>query len=92
MKRGKFMEIKKQAVCGTIQSNDCFVRVVPGEELFLHLESTVLDAFGEQIEHVVRETLLGLGITKGQIYLEDKGALDYTIRARVETAVKRANG
>jgi len=86
------MEIKKQAVCGTIQSNDCFVRVTPGEELMLHLESTVLDAFGEQIEKVVRETLADLGITKGQIFLEDKGALDYTIRARVETAVMRANG
>jgi citrate lyase subunit gamma (acyl carrier protein) len=86
------MEIKKQAVCGTIQSNDCFVRVAPSEELMLHLESTVMDAFGEQIEKVVKKTLEELGITRGQIFLEDKGALDYTIRARVETAVKRANG
>lgn len=87
------MDIKKQAVCGTIQSNDCFVRVTPGEgELTLHLESTVMAAFGKQIEKVVRETLNSLGVTSGQIFLEDKGALDFTIRARVETAVKRANG
>lgn len=86
------MEIRKQAVCGTITSNDCFVRVAPGDALTLHLESTVLEAFGLQIEKVVRETLERLNITKGQIFIEDKGALDYTIRARVETAVRRANG
>lgn len=85
--------IDKQAVCGTLQSNDCFVRITPGEEegIVLFIESSVKESFGKQIEETIMKKLEDMGVTRCSLYIEDKGALDYTIRARVETAVKRAN-
>lgn len=84
------MEIKKKAVCGTFSSNDAFVTVEPAKELILSIESPVYYEFGEQIEKVVRETLQKMEVTQGSIQIEDKGALDCTIIARVETAIRRA--
>lgn len=85
------MEIRKQAIAGTLQSNDCQVRIVPGEGgIDLSIESSVMETFGKQIENTIRETLVRLGVEHCRILVEDRGALDYTIRARVETAVRRA--
>lgn len=87
------MVINKQAVCGTLQSNDCFVRITPGEgeNIQVFIESTVKEAFGKQIEETIRKKLHEMSVSSCSLYMEDKGALDYTIGARVETAVKRAN-
>ena len=86
------MEIMKQAVCGTLLSNDCFVRLYPGSgKIELEIKSPVMNLFGKQIEKTILDTLEAKGITSCKLYLEDKGALDFTIRARVETAVKRSN-
>lgn len=86
------MNITKPAICGSLQSNDCYVRIYPGKNgIELELSSPVFQQFGTQIEKVVRDTLEAMQITRCRLVLEDKGALDYTIRARVETVVKRAH-
>ncbi|MDO5718900.1 MAG: citrate lyase acyl carrier protein [Tissierellia bacterium] len=86
------MQVKNEAVSGTLQSNDCFVRIYPGDNgIELDLKSSVIKQFGEQIEFVIRETLKENNIENCRIIVEDKGALDCTIKARVETAVKRSN-
>ena len=86
------LDIIKQAVCGTLLSNDCFVRLYPGSgEIELEIKSPVMNLFGNQIEKTILDTLHANGVTSCKLYLEDKGALDYTIKARVETAVKRSN-
>ncbi len=43
------------------------------------------------MENVVRDTLKQMQVANCRIVIEDKGALDYTIRSRVETVVKRAH-
>ena len=48
--------------------------------------------FGARIREVVDETLAKLGVSEGDIVIEDKGALDCAIRARLQTAVLRAAG
>lgn len=53
------------------------------------MQSEVIRQFGEQINKVVRETLDKLGVTSGQIVVDDKGALDCAIRARIQAAVLR---
>ncbi len=85
------MEIKKRAVCGTLSSNDVLVTVMPADRLQIEIDSPVLFEFGDQIRKVVYSVLESLEVTKGRIRLDDKGALDCTIRARVETAVRRSN-
>lgn len=86
------MEIKKIAKCGTLESNDIFVMLIPNENgIEIELESVVEKQFGSQIRAVILKKLKELGVTKVLVKAQDKGALDYTIRARIESAVKRAN-
>lgn len=85
------MEIKKQSRAGTLQSNDCMVRLVPAEgAITVSIQSPVAYEFGEQMEAAVRAELEELGVTGCEVFVEDRGALDCTIRARVKTAVRRA--
>lgn len=53
------------------------------------INSEVYKQFGEQITAVVNETLSALNVTQGQIIVEDKGALDCVIRARMQAAILR---
>lgn len=86
------MEILKPAKAGTMESNDIYIMVMPNEEggIELELDSIVMKQFGEEIERVIRETLKELNVKDVKIKAQDKGALNYTIKARVETAIKRA--
>ncbi len=85
------MEIKKPAVAGTLESSDCLVTVEPGEgKVDFSLDSTVIHQFGNQIRKVTFETLDNLGIDNVKISIVDKGALDCTIKARIEGAVFRS--
>ncbi|AIN94636.1 citrate lyase acyl carrier protein [Treponema putidum] len=89
------MQIKREAVCGTLQSNDCLVRVEPSlkpeDGIELDLKSSVLNEFGAQIKKIVQEVLDEFEVKNAKLFIEDKGALDCTIKARVETALRRAN-
>ena len=85
------MEIKKAAVAGTLESSDCMVTVEPGEgEITLDLDSAVIRQYGKQIRKVIGETLKRLDVTSAKVTVVDKGALDCTIKARVECAVYRS--
>jgi citrate lyase subunit gamma (acyl carrier protein) len=83
------MEIKKEAMCGTLESNDLLVKVAPRAGLEIVISSEVLRQFGARIREVVEETLKHMDVSQGQVVIEDKGALDCAIRARVQGAVLR---
>ncbi|MBP5373773.1 MAG: citrate lyase acyl carrier protein [Bacteroidales bacterium] len=82
----------KEAVAGTLESGDIFVRIGPGEGLQIDLQSSVAAQFGRQIKEVIGETLKELGISDAHVSAVDKGALDCTIRARVTAAAVRSSG
>ncbi|MEW8994199.1 citrate lyase acyl carrier protein [Clostridium sp.] len=86
------MVINKISKAGTLESNDIYVIIMPNEKggIAIELESMVMKQFGADIEKAIRETLDTLEVKNAIVKAQDKGALDYTIRARVETAVKRA--
>lgn len=85
------MKIVKPAKAGTMESNDMYVMIQPNDGgNVIELESIVMKQFGKQIEAVIKETLEKLGVENAMIVAKDRGALDYTIRARIETVVKRA--
>ena len=56
------------------------------------LESAVINQYGNQIKKVAYETLENLGIDNVKLTIVDKGALDCTIKARIEAAVYRSVG
>ena len=86
------MVIQKPAIAGTLESSDCMVTVEPGEgKIDLDLDSAVIRQYGKQIRKVILETLQRLDVTDAKITVVDKGALDCTIKARVECAVYRSN-
>lgn len=85
------MEIKKAAVAGTLESSDAMVTIEPNEKgIEFELESTVINQFGHSIRKTVLETLERLGVTDAKVRVVDEGALDCTLKARVEGAVYRA--
>ena len=86
------MEIKKSAAAGTLESSDCLVTVEPGEGFSLELSSSVMNQYGRQIKATVLETLERLGVENASVTVVDKGALDCTLKARVECAVFRSCG
>lgn len=84
------MTINKPAKCGTLESNDIFVILTPNENrIEIELESAVEKQFGDHIKNVIKDKLIEMGITGITVKAQDKGALDYTIKARIEGAVKR---
>lgn len=83
------MKIIKAAVAGTLESSDLMVKVSPSTGLEVVISSEVMRQFGRQIRLVVDETLNKLGVTDGTIVIEDKGALDCAIRARLQAAILR---
>ena len=86
------MKITTNAIAGTLESNDVLVRVSPAEGLSVEIESIVLPQFGKQIRQAVLETAQDLQVQDAAIFLQDKGAIECTIKARVETALLRAKG
>ncbi|GAA2183702.1 citrate lyase acyl carrier protein [Brooklawnia cerclae] len=84
------MRIVRSAMAGTLESSDALVRVSAHDTLEVNITSTVQARYGATITTVVRETLDRLQIDTGVVTVDDKGALDCTLRARVETAVCRA--
>lgn len=86
------MRITNIAKAGTLESNDVYIVVEPieGNNVEIDLESIVLAQFGKQIHEVLNETASLMGMEGIRITAKDRGALDYTIKARLETAIRRA--
>ena len=85
------MEIKKAATAGTLESSDCMVTIEPNDEgVEFSLSSSVINQSGNQIRKVALETLKHLDVENVRITIVDKGALDCTIKARIEGAVYRS--
>ena len=85
------MQLEKNAVAGTRESSDAMVTVEPGAKgTELEISSSVMNQYGRQIRATVLETLSRLGVSEGKVTVVDKGALDCTLKARVECAVFRS--
>lgn len=86
------MEVKGTVMAGTLESSDAQVTVEPGTGIELSIESSVINQYGKKIRATVLETLERLEVKDAKVTVVDKGALDCTLKARVEGAVFRASG
>ncbi|EMI5489807.1 citrate lyase acyl carrier protein [Providencia stuartii] len=87
------MKILHAAVAGTLESSDVMVRIEPledTEEVSIQISSSVEKQFGDAIEHVVLELVEQHDIQGAQIIVDDKGALECVLRARLEALLARA--
>jgi len=85
------MPILRRATAGTMQSSDLMIVVEPADTLTIDIESTVKKQFEHLIRAQAEATLKELGMQSGHIQISDRGALDYAIAARLETAIQRAS-
>lgn len=86
------MEIVKTAMAGSLESSDALVTVEPFDKgIELKLDSVVIHQYGKQIRDVTLAVLNNLRVDNVKITIIDKGALDCTLKARIECAVYRAN-
>lgn len=88
------MRIERTAQAGALESNDVLVTVMPNEEsgvqVQLETKNVIMKQFGKQIQQVVKDKVSEMGVEDVVVKVQDKGALNYTIRARVQTALERA--
>jgi citrate lyase subunit gamma (acyl carrier protein) len=86
-------KILRKSQAGLQDKGDVVVRLEPAADrsgISLDIESKVMSMFGEQIRASVLETIEKNGLTDVYVSVRDQGALDYAIRARVQTAIERA--
>ena len=88
------MRPRVSAQAGTLESSDALVLVEPvaeGTGRQIELESNVMLQYGRRIRQQIALTLDRLDVADVRILIKDKGALDATMRARVETALRRSS-
>lgn len=83
------MEIRKNAAAGTLESSDVFICVEPYDQLSVQIQSVVQEQYMEAVSNTVYQVLEEFEIKSGKIQVNDRGALDCVIRARMETAIRR---
>lgn len=87
------MEIIKSALAGTLESSDAAVRVeprAPGLEPALEIRVESSDTrYASKVRATVMEVLASLGVLRASVSIQDRNALDCTVRARVLAACLR---
>jgi citrate lyase subunit gamma (acyl carrier protein) len=87
------MKPKIAAQAGTFESSDVIFLIEPlseGSGRKLELSSTVMLQYGDSFKQIVDNMLDAYQITDIHLIAKDKGALEPTIKARLETAIKRS--
>lgn len=79
----------KVGSAGSQESNDCYITIQEAEKLEIKIQSIVDAFFHDQIEKVILDGLKENNLTNVAVEVLDKGALDYTIKARLATAIAR---
>jgi citrate lyase subunit gamma (acyl carrier protein) len=87
------MKLKVMGLAGTLESSDILITIFPKEKgtgRIIDLASPVKQQFGDQIIFTIKDVLDKYSIEDVLISVRDRGALDFTIRARTETAIMRS--
>jgi len=85
--------ILREAKAGLDERGDVLVCLSPGElnsGVQIEIESTLMSLIVDQIRASVLEVVEGYGLSDLKLAIRDQGALDYALRARVQTAIERA--
>ena len=84
--------IIKKASAGTLESCDALVTITLNpayESPQIDIESPLLATYGREMQSQVEKILEQFNIQQVQIKIIDRGAINYVLQARVETAIRR---
>lgn len=86
------MEIVKSAIAGTTESSDVQITIMPnvGNGIEIILKSIVKAQFGDSILETINGLLAQYEIKEASVQIDDKGAFDWVIKSRFQTALFRA--
>lgn len=84
------MEIKETSIAGSLESSDVMVTISASSNLEIEINSAVQAQFEDDIMKTIKDVLNDLNITKANVKIQDKGALDCVLRARLITAIIRS--
>ena len=85
--------VKQFGQAGIAEKSDVLVTIEPrepGAGRHIVVKSPVRLEFGRHITETVEAVLNGQNIDDVEVLVEDKGALEFALRARCETALRRA--
>jgi len=72
---------------GSLESSDCMIELRAADQREIEIDSIVFEQFGEQIHAVITHVLDQYQVDQLHVRCIDKGALDYTIQARLKAAL-----
>jgi len=80
------------AHAGTLESSDVYIQINPidEDEVQIELHSSVAELYDDMIEELILDTLKEMNVSGINVHVQDKGALDFVIKARLQAAVFRA--
>jgi len=78
-----------KGIAGSRESNDCLITIESADSTIIEINSIVGAFFYDQILDTIKQTLLENNINNVKVIIDDKGALDYTIKSRLLTAIER---
>ena len=87
------MKPKIAAQSGTFESSDVIVLIEPLPDYAgrkIEISSSVMQQFGTSFKKIIIDMLDEYEMTDIHLIAKDKGALEPTIKARLETAIKRS--
>lgn len=77
------------ASAGSKESSDCLITVRTAENTKVEVTSIVDPLYHDQIVTLINQILKSSDVPRVHVFCEDRGALDYTIKARLKTALER---
>ena len=85
---------KMKGTAGREKPQDCIVTVDLERKsgIEIQLNSKMEKMFGDAIQKAIREALSEMNEKAANVKVDDFGSLDFVIKARTKTAVKRARG
>ncbi len=86
------MPVEREASCGSEERSDARVRVRPGTGTHIRVRSKSGPMYEDRIVEVATEAVGRLGMTDVEAEVNEQGAYDHVIAARVEGALYRATG
>ena len=81
--------MKKNIITGSLESSDCMVTLFESDPPMIEIDTIVHDAFHDHIMNLVKDVLKARGMEHMSVRIQDKGALDYAIKARLDAAIQR---
>ena len=78
----------QQVTIGSEGKGDCLITVAPSASLKIEIEAGNARLVERGIRIVIEATAEAMGITAAKVTVMDRGALDYVLSARVETALQ----